>query len=365
MKDINVINLKENQLTCIPEFPSTTTLKVLYLDFNRLTTIDLENLKPLENLSTLSVRDNHLQILSDTILSFSQLTQLDVSNNDLHDLPNVLGLMPSLNKIEVEGNPIKKIRQNLLLGSVENLKKYLKSRIPEDQLPKEVSSVEPDEVVYRNAVQSGIIDYQNQNLKVVPEVFRERDVLTAGQILLNNNKISEIPNYFKYYNDLQVIMLHYNNFQSFPEILLTLPKLETIDLSYNYINDYSAIKRSFFYPCYETLKTINLNRNLLEEFPAFLYNCKNLTKIQLGWNKIKYIDNEKFKLLINLEILVLNDNHLTELPSEILCFEKLSTLNLENNDIKIIPYELGLCNSLKNLSLTGNPQKFVFTIFIN
>ena len=48
------------------------------------------------------------------------------------DIPNELGILPQLVRINIEGNPLKSIRNNIKNGGAEVLKKYLKSRITED-----------------------------------------------------------------------------------------------------------------------------------------------------------------------------------------------------------------------------------------
>lgn len=361
MKNLTIINLKENQLNELSQFPSSNNLQMLYLDFNNLKELNTEMLKNIPNLHTLSIKDNKLSVLPSNITSLQELNQLDISNNNITDLPNELGLMYNLQKIIVDGNPIKRIRQNLLLGSCENLKKYLKSRLPVEVLEKEIDKVEPDEIVYRNAIQNGVIDYQNQKLKIVPDVFREKQIiLTATEILLNNNYITEIPDYFQYYNNVQKVMLQYNNIQYFPAILLILPRIEIIDLSYNQLNTYSTINLNVKYPAYDTITSINLTRNFFTDFPLFLYQCKKIKSVELGFNKIQYIEPTGFISLCNIQYLYLNDNHIKEIPKSIICFNRLHTLNVENNDIYNFPYEICFCDMIQNIKLSGNPQRIVY-----
>jgi Leucine-rich repeat (LRR) protein len=54
---------------------------------------------------------------------------LDVSNNDLSDLPCEIGFINSLVRIQIEGNPLKSIRQNIKTGGTNIVKKYLRDKI--------------------------------------------------------------------------------------------------------------------------------------------------------------------------------------------------------------------------------------------
>ena len=68
------------------------------------------------------------------MISLKKLKTLDISNNDLSDLPSELGLLPQLVRIQLEGNPLKCIRQNIRTSGAEALKKYLKDRIATKEL---------------------------------------------------------------------------------------------------------------------------------------------------------------------------------------------------------------------------------------
>lgn len=61
------------------------------------------------------------------------LTVLDVSNNELSRLPPELGkLQDTLRTLLVEGNPLRSIRRNVLMGGTAALLEYLSTRIPVD-----------------------------------------------------------------------------------------------------------------------------------------------------------------------------------------------------------------------------------------
>lgn len=52
----------------------------------------------------------------------ARLKTLDVSNNDLAELPAALGYLPELHRLAVDGNPLRTVRRSLLSGGASSLK---------------------------------------------------------------------------------------------------------------------------------------------------------------------------------------------------------------------------------------------------
>ncbi|RHY21548.1 hypothetical protein DYB32_009782 [Aphanomyces invadans] len=81
------LDLRQNRLNIMPLLPSPSVLANLFLGHNRLHTLDqLDNLAPA--LTVLDVRCNQLEVVPSTIAALVHLKSLDVSNNNLAELPN-------------------------------------------------------------------------------------------------------------------------------------------------------------------------------------------------------------------------------------------------------------------------------------
>ena len=64
--------------------------------------------------------------LPEFITSLTGLRRLDLSNNDLNNLPPQLGLMDNLDALLVEGNPLRAIRREIISKGTVSIKEHLK-----------------------------------------------------------------------------------------------------------------------------------------------------------------------------------------------------------------------------------------------
>jgi len=71
----------------------------------------------------IDLKNNALDGLSADVRFCQKLTTLDVSNNNIKDLPNYLGLMAKLVRLSLEGNQLTRIRSSIRFSGVDNIKK--------------------------------------------------------------------------------------------------------------------------------------------------------------------------------------------------------------------------------------------------
>jgi Leucine-rich repeat (LRR) protein len=63
----------------------------------------------------LDISNNKIQEVPVALPFFlSNLTALSLGNNDLVKLPNLIGMLPNLKNVQVEGNPLKTIRMQII-----------------------------------------------------------------------------------------------------------------------------------------------------------------------------------------------------------------------------------------------------------
>ena len=79
------------------------------------------------------LNDNKLKKLSPNIIKLKELKTLDISNNDLPNLPSELGFINSLVRLQIEGNPLTSIRQDVRMSGTNQLKSYLRDKMDPNQ----------------------------------------------------------------------------------------------------------------------------------------------------------------------------------------------------------------------------------------
>jgi len=106
---------------------------------------------------------------------------------------------------------------------------------------------------------------------------------------------------------------------------------------------------------YPKLDCLDLGSNRLTSVPPSIANCTKLSQVTLSANFLSSADLEALADLSSLNILDLDLNALSDIPS--ICWEgknQLFTLSVRGNLITIIPKELKSLNGLQNLCLADN-----------
>jgi len=102
------------------------------------------------------------------------------------------------------------------------------------------------------------------------------------------------------------------------------------------------------------LKFLDLSSNELESLPSSFGELRELQTLNVGKNRITELIDPR--VMVNLHILDVSHNSLTELPDGICCSQLtlLSTILANNNELETLPEDLFELPSLKLLDVTAN-----------
>ncbi|KAL4715195.1 hypothetical protein ACJJTC_012242 [Scirpophaga incertulas] len=281
-RGLEQLYLQTNQITSLPVPPSPDldlpSLRTLDVSSNGIQKIPYGCMKTLHNLRRLYMRRNGLkQIEVTTFNDLQRLEILDLSENQILSVhPKSFSKLPRLKKVNLHGNTI-----------------------------------------------------ENFDFMIV----QENSALSA--LDFSKNKLKSIsPNLVKRPIDVVIFNISSNNLHELPATLNMLPKLKTLDASYNHIKlfDGNVINNL------HTLKDFRMpNNKLVELRPGSFKDLRDLEVIDLENNHIEIIHSNAIVNLPNLSALYLSRNHIVDLPDGVISnLPKLRIIDLQGNRLQFI-----------------------------
>ncbi|XP_023574099.1 leucine-rich repeat-containing protein 40 isoform X2 [Octodon degus] len=310
MESLELLYLRRNKLRFLPEFPSCRLLKELHVGENQIEMLGAEHLKHLNSILVLDLRDNKLKSVPDEITLLQSLERLDLSNNDISSLPCSLGNL-HLKFLALEGNPLRTIRREIINKGTQEVLKYLRSKIKEDGpgrsdcVPETTAMTLPSESrVNSHAIATlKLLDYSDKQTPLIPdEVFDAVKTNIVTSVNFSKNQLQEVPKRIVELKDMvSDVNLSFNKLSCVSLELCMLQKLTFLDLRFKVL-------------------------------PEVLYDIPTLETVLISNNQVGSVNPQKMKMM-----------------------DRLTTLDLQNNDLLQVPPELGNCVSLRTLLLDGNP----------
>ncbi|KAJ3446246.1 hypothetical protein M0812_08783 [Anaeramoeba flamelloides] len=348
---LTYLNCTHNSLQMLP--PNIYKLQCLeQLDggFN-----EIEGLSPtigtLAGLTRLDLRHNKIKTLPTTVNSLSSLETLILLNNEIETLPSLNG-MDNLINLHLDGNKVVELNNHTFSGLCKL--EYLDLSYNDlKSIPKKLfNDLANLKKLYLNGNQLKSIGkgFESlQNLVILEANFNKIETITMEisnlkkikKISLKKNAIRNLPNEFQKLDETLIeILLTDNNFEEFPNLLLTFEYLEKIDFESNAIKEIKINNNN---------NNNNNNNKKKKEIKLKFLKTLNISK-----NDIQYLDDNIFLKLFHLEKLILHHNNLKELPVSIGKLTNLKLLFLRSNLLTRLPNEIGSCASLQTLSLAQN-----------
>ncbi|XP_062854143.1 leucine-rich repeat-containing protein 40 [Trichomycterus rosablanca] len=336
MASLEQLYLRHNRLRVLPELPSCKTLKELHCGNNQIEVLQPDHLKHLSALSVLELRDNKVKVLPEEVGLLQGLERLDLTNNDISSIPCALGELPKLKSLALEGNPLRSIRKELLTKGTSELLKYLRGRAPEQpdgkntEEPKTAMTLPSHAKVNVHAIKTlkTLVYSEKQEACVPDDVFDAVSDVPVANVNFSKNQLTAVPPRILELKD------------TLSDLNLGMNKIPTIPLEFSHL---------------QQLVHIDLRNNLLTSLPMELEALTKLRGVILSFNRCKSFPDVLYRIP-TLETILISNNQVGSIdPAQLKLLDKLSTLDLQNNDIMQVPPELGNCTSLRALLLDGNP----------
>ncbi len=328
------LDLQRNGLIRLPiGLGYLTRITALDAGLNLLTsTTHLERLRYLRSLKLAS---NNLESFP-LLTTFAALEILDLSMNQLLNLPTLLTRLPSLKACSLDHNPLRNFPQAVLW--MPNLLSLSLNDIRMSTVPHTISQL--TNLTHLN-VACNLLATLPQSLGKLTNL---RSFEASGNTLdtfgstwnfpgltalnLSQNRFNALPSNLFMMRNLRTLMVTNNFLARIPNDIQSLTRLQHVDFSHNLIrqitNDMSALGH---------VQTLNLAHNLLRQIPeGILSLTQELTCLNLGYNALEEIP-EGIGALLSLRTLFLNHNKLRNVHANLGGLTQLECLSLLHNPI--------------------------------
>lgn len=337
MRHLTELNLSYNQLTKLPNCTDCKNLTHLILGFNKIDDMENEYFLTLPKLSLLSLKNNKIAELCPNLGDLTNLAILDLSDNELTDVPTELATLFYLKTLFLGGNPIKTVRNDILRDS-----KRIISYIKLSHCNSHRQNSTDNEVRSQDTSPTG-------EIKIDKYTLDRSKTLALSKVINIPESLYEIARETK----VEQVDLSGNRLSKVSSKLFDISTVRELDLSNNLIQQIPADLQNLNHLVY-----LNLENNKLSAIDIEL-NFTHLRELNLSYNQFQRIPEQVFNLK-NLEILMLNNNRIEEINQHenLIQLNKLTVLDLSNNNIGRVPCELGLARQLNHLNLIGNSFKY-------
>ncbi len=222
------------------------------------------------------------------------------------------------------------------------------------------------------SVGAGVYKMDLSYKKLDPKDYQKLHKLKDLQVLkLSGNEVTEFPKNFGELTNLLYIASYNNPFTVFPDDFFKLYSLNHLELSHTKIDSIPAsiaylskLKTIKFTDSDDTLKLpttlryiktlqdIQIENTIMDSFPRQIFRVMALKFLYLSKTNT-YSLTTHFERLPNLEVLIIEDNPISSIPSTIYLAKKLRLISLRNTKITKLPDTISQMENLALLDLRG------------
>ncbi|KAG3058571.1 hypothetical protein PI124_g23168, partial [Phytophthora idaei] len=291
-------------------------LQVLLLSNNRLVEVP-KSIEKCSQLTLLDMSNNQLASLSDEVSALTSLRQMMLHHNNLRALPEASGNLAVLQELDLAHNRLSTLPDSIgLLHNLETLKLF------------------------------------SNQLRLLPKEFGSLSQLRHLD-LDNNPKLINLGAFFRHLPSVEFFSASSCGILTFESLdFLKDSPVERLRLSQNALQEFPLLIGHA--AMQDTLQELVLSGNYLTQVPlAVLLYCSHLQYLDLSSNSLRVLPTE-IAHLRRLKVLNLSTNSLLELPDELTQLPRLRELKCDHNQLEQLPLCLGNLVQLTKLNISFN-----------
>ncbi|BGP17000.1 hypothetical protein JCM10213_006694 [Rhodosporidiobolus nylandii] len=282
------------------------------------------------------------------------LRELVLSHMGIKRLPQAIKECQSLTRLDMSNNNIVELEHIALdeLGALSSLKCH-NNRLAEI----------PD--YFRNFRQLKYLNLSNNRFDHIPKVVPAIEPLVELDISFNT--VTRVQPEIGQLENLERLNLLANLVTTLPPTLGSLVSLKELDIRRNVLSDFSPLasiphlevlrcehnQASSLDAAWPNLRILTAKQNSLTRF-SLSGTSSFLTSLNLSYGKLSTLSGDIFEHLGSVETLILDSNTLRILPDNIGSLSNLVHLSIKTNLLTSLPESIGLLQRLQTLQVSGN-----------
>ncbi len=275
-----------------------------------------------------------LTSIPEEVQNYKSVETLDLSHNQIHELPSWLGVFERLHTLRLDHNQLQQFKHTL--ASLQQLK-VLGAR--DNQL----SSIDLEELP-PNLVE---LELSHNQIK---SFAGQKKLLQLSRLDLSKNNLTAFPSLALTPN-IKVLKLGNNNIRSFPAEL-PMNAIQHLDLHKNPLQEIGPSLGAF-----HQVHHLNLQQTKIEVLPPEIGRCSYIRSLLLDKNKLTNLP-ETLGQLKWLAELGLSQNQFIAFPEIIKQLPRLAHLDLSKNQLAGLP-DLRTMLAIRKLDISANPLFYI------
>ncbi|XP_025890085.1 leucine-rich repeat-containing protein 1 [Nothoprocta perdicaria] len=263
-----------------------------------------------------------------------QLVELDLSRNDIPEIPESISFCKALQVADFSGNPLTRLPESF--PELQNLTCLSVNDISLQALPENIG----------NLYNLASLELRENLLTYLPESLAQLQRLE--ELDLGNNELYHLPETIGALFNLKDLWLDGNQLAEIPQEVGNLKNLLCLDVSENKLECLPEEINGL-----ASLTDLLVSQNLLQVLPDGIGKLKRLSILKVDQNRLIQL-TDAIGDCESLTELVLTENQLLTLPRSIGKLKKLNNLNVDRNKLTSLPKEIGGCCSLNVFSVRDN-----------